>query len=114
MPIVWVNEQAGNAKASPLLAPVCYKREVPAVVVQCKINYVLFAGRLNGRQDVQRCQFDNQHLCTMAHLTLLEKRVMKHSDGYSCKASIGSEFWLTGELKPADVMRSFREIQLAK
>jgi len=37
----------GNVKASPLLAPICYEREVPAVIVQRKINYVLFAGRLN-------------------------------------------------------------------
>ena len=72
-PDQWTRRKV-NVKASPLLSPNCYKGEAPAVIVQRKINYVLFAGWLNGLDDVQRWQCDKKRLVRIRHFGLFANR----------------------------------------
>ena len=103
-----------NLRDLPVLTPICYQREVHPIVVQCKINACLLFAGPNGLQDLEGCHIDHHDLRAVRHLALLKKRCVKHGHWYGGKATIGTEFGLAWKLKPADVMRSFREVYLAK
>jgi hypothetical protein len=104
----------GSLRDLPVLAPICCQCEVYPVVVQCKINDAFLFTGLNGLQDLECCHIDDHNLRAMRHLALFEKRVVEHIHGDGGEAPVGTKLWLARELGPADVMRRFREVHLAK